>query len=33
MTLKKVDTDRVSVLEAKVDNLILKLKNHFGDLD
>ena len=28
-----VDTDRVSVLEAKVENLIAKYKNHFGDLD
>ena len=27
------DTDRVSVLEAKVENLIAKYKNHFGDLD
>ena len=26
-------TDRVSVLEAKVENLIAKYKNHFGDLD
>ena len=27
------NTDRVSVLEAKVENLIAKYKNHFGDLD
>ena len=27
------DSDRVSVLEAKVENLIAKYKNHFGDLD
>ena len=27
------DTDRVSALEAKVENLIAKYKNHFGDLD
>ena len=26
-------SDRVSVLEAKVENLIAKYKNHFGDLD
>jgi len=30
---EEVDTDKVAALEAKVDNLILKLKNHFGDLD
>ena len=33
----EVDVDHhhgeIKVLEAKVDNLILKLKNHFGDLD
>ena len=27
------DTDRLSALEAKVENLIAKYKNHFGDLD
>ena len=27
------DSDRVSVLEAKVENLIAKYRNHFGDLD
>ena len=25
--------DRLSALEAKVENLIAKYKNHFGDLD
>ena len=30
---EEVHTDRVSVLEAKVENLIAKYKNHFGDLD
>ena len=33
----EVDVDHhhgeIKVLESKVDNLILKLKNHFGDLD
>mgnify|MGYP003321828249 CR=1 FL=1 len=33
----EVDVDHhhgeIKALEAKVDNLILKLKNHFGDLD
>ena len=27
------DTDRLSVLEARLENLIAKYKNHFGDLD
>ena len=27
------DTDRLSALETKVENLIAKYKNHFGDLD
>ena len=27
------DTDRLSALEATVENLIAKYKNHFGDLD
>ena len=33
----EVDVDHhhgeIKALESKVDNLILKLKNHFGDLD
>ena len=35
-SMSKYDVEvekRLKALEAKVDNLILKLKNHFGDLD
>ena len=30
---EEVDTDRLSVLEARFDDLLAHLKNHFGDLD
>ena len=29
----EVDTDRLSVLEARFDDLLAHLKNHFGDLE
>jgi len=30
---EEVDTDRLSVLEARFDDLLAHLKNHFGDLE
>ena len=30
---EEVDTDRVSVLEARLDKLVNSLKNHYGDID
>jgi hypothetical protein len=30
---EEVDTDRLSALEARFDDLLAHLKNHFGDLE
>ena len=30
---EEVDTDRVSVLEARLDKLVNTLKKHYGDID